>query len=64
MKERILYRRIGADFEVWVEKSWWVYDVIVCERGRTSVTTMKRLEDAKAMVEQMCAIARRGNHGR
>lgn len=60
MKERIMYRRIGADFEVWVERVWWSYDVVVVERGRTSTTTLKRLDDAKRMVDQMCVIARRG----
>ena len=59
MKERIMYRRVG-ELEVWIEKVWWSYDVVVVERGRTTVTTMKRLDDAKKMVNQMCVIARRG----
>lgn len=59
MKERIMYRRIG-DVEVWIERVWWSYDVVVVERGRTTVTTMKRLDDAKKMVNQMALIARRG----
>lgn len=59
MKERLMYRRVG-DVEVWIEKVWWSYDVVVVERGRTTVTTMKRLDDAKKMVNQLCVIARRG----
>ena len=59
MKERLMYRRIG-DVEVWIERVWWSYDVVVVERGRTTVTTMKRLDDAKKMVNQMALIARRG----
>ena len=59
MKERIMYRRIG-DVEVWIERVWWSYDVVVVERGRTTVTTLKRLDDAKKMVNQMALIARRG----
>lgn len=59
MKERIMYRRVG-ELEVWIERVWWSYDVVVVERGRTTVTTLKRLDDAKKMVNQMCVIARRG----
>ena len=59
MKERIMYRRIG-ELEVWIERVWWSYDVVTVERGRTTTTTMKRLDDAKRMVNQMCVIARRG----
>ena len=59
MKERIMYRRVG-ELEVWIEKVWWSYDVVVVERGRTTVTTLKKLDDAKKMVNQMCVIARRG----
>lgn len=59
MKERLMYRRIG-DVEVWIERVWWSYDVVVVERGRTTVTTLKRLDDAKKMVNQMALIARRG----
>lgn len=62
MKERIMYRRLG-EFEVWIERVFFSYDVVVIDRGRTTTTTMKRLEDAKRMVNQMCVIARRG-HGR
>ena len=60
MKERLMYRRLGVDFEVWVERVWWSYDVVVVDRGRTTVTTLKRLDDAKRMVDQMMLIARRG----
>lgn len=60
MKERIMYRRLG-EFEVWIEKVFFSYDVVVIDRGRTTTTTMKHLEDAKRMVEQMTKIARRGN---
>lgn len=59
MTERLMYRRIG-DVEVWIERVWWSYDVVVVERGRTTVTTMKKLDDAKKMVNQMALIARRG----
>ncbi len=59
MKERIMYRRVG-ELEVWIERVWWSYDVVVVKRGRTTVTTLKRLDDAKKMVNQMCVIARRG----
>ena len=59
MKERIMYRRVG-ELEVWIERVWWSYDVVVVERGRTTVTTLKKLDDAKKMVNQMCVIARRG----
>ena len=59
MTERLMYRRIG-DVEVWIERVWWSYDVVVVERGRTTTTTMKRLDDAKKMVNQMALIARRG----
>lgn len=59
MKERIMYRRVG-ELEVWIEKVWWSYDVVVVERGRTTVTTLKKLDDAKRMVNQMALIARRG----
>ena len=54
-----MYRRVG-ELEVWIEKVWWSYDVVVVERGRTTVTTLKKLDDAKKMVNQMCVIARRG----
>lgn len=60
MKERIMYRRLG-EFEVWIERVFFSYDVVVVDRGRTTTTTMKHLEDAKRMVEQMTKIARRGN---
>ena len=60
MKERIMYRRLG-EFEVWIEKVFFSYDVVVVDRGRTTTTTLKHLEDAKRMVEQMTKIARRGN---
>jgi ribosomal protein L17 len=60
MKERIMYRRLG-EFEVWIEKVFFSYDVVVIDRGRTTTTTLKHLEDAKRMVEQMTKIARRGN---
>lgn len=59
MTERLMYRRIG-DVEVWIERVWWSYDVVVVERGRTTVTTLKKLDDAKKMVNQMALIARRG----
>lgn len=59
MKERLMYRRVG-ELEVWIERVWWSYDVVVVERGRTTVTTLKRLDDAKKMVNQMALIARRG----
>lgn len=62
MKERIMYRRLG-EFEVWIERVFFSYDVVVIDRGRTTTTTMKRLEDAKRMVNQMCVIARRGRNG-
>ena len=58
MKERLTYRRVG-ELEVWIEWVWWSYDVVVIERGRTT-TTMRRLEDAKRMVNQLCVIARWG----
>ena len=60
MKERIMYRRLG-ELEVWIEKVFFSYDVVVIDRGRTTTTTLKHLEDAKRMVEQMTKIARRGN---
>jgi ribosomal protein L17 len=60
MKERIMYRRLG-EFEVWIEKVFFSYDVVVIDRGRTTTTTLKHLEDAKRMVEQMTKIARRNN---
>lgn len=60
MKERIMYRRLG-EFEVWIERVFFSYDVVVVDRGRTTTTTLKHLEDAKRMVEQMTKIARRGN---
>ena len=60
MKERIMYRRLG-EFEVWIERVFFSYDVVVIDRGRTTTTTLKHLEDAKRMVEQMTKIARRGN---
>lgn len=63
MKERLMYRRLG-EFEVWIERVFFSYDVVVIDRGRTTTTTLKHLEDAKRMVEQMTKIARRGNHGR
>ena len=62
MKERLMYRRLG-EFEVWIERVFFSYDVVVVDRGRTTTTTMKRLEDAKRMVNQMCVIARRGRNG-
>lgn len=60
MKQRIMYRRIGADFEVWIEKVFFSYDVVVVTSGRTTTTSMRNLDDAKRMVDQMCVIARRG----
>lgn len=60
MKERIMYRRLG-EFEVWIERVFFSYDVVVIDRGRTTTTTLRHLEDAKRMVEQMTKIARRGN---
>jgi ribosomal protein L17 len=60
MKERIMYRRLG-EFEVWIERVFFSYDVVVIDRGRTTTTTLKHLDDAKRMVEQMTKIARRGN---
>ena len=60
MKERIMYRRLG-ELEVWIEKVFFSYDVVVIDRGRTTTTTLKHLEDAKRMVEQMTKIARRNN---
>ena len=62
MKERIMYRRLG-EFEVWIERVFFSYDVVVIDRGRTTTTTLKHLDDAKRMVEQLTKIARRG-HGR
>ena len=62
MKERIMYRRVG-ELEVWIERVFFSYDVVVIDRGRTTTTTLKHLDDAKRMVEQMTKIARRG-HGR
>ena len=59
MKERLMYRRIG-EFEVWIERVFFSYDVVVVDRGRTTTTTMRHLEDAKRMVSQMALIARRG----
>lgn len=59
MKERLMYRRLG-EFEVWIEKVFFSYDVVVVERGRTTTTSMRSLDDAKRMVNQMCVIARRG----
>ena len=60
MKERIMYRRLG-EFEVWIERVFFSYDVVVIDRGRTTTTTLKHLDDAKRMVEQLTKIARRGN---
>ena len=60
MKERLMYRRIGVDFEVWIEKVFFSYDVVVVDRGRTTTTSMRSIDDAKRMVNQMCVIARRG----
>lgn len=54
---KLMYRRLG-EFEVWVERVWLSYDVVVVDRGRTTTTTFKRLDDAKRMVTQMCKIAR------
>ena len=59
MKERLMYRRLG-EFEVWIEKVFFSYDVVVVERGRTTTTSMRSFDDAKRMVNQMCVIARRG----
>lgn len=59
MKERIMYRRLG-EFEVWIERVFFSYDVVVVDRGRTTTTTVRHLDDAKKMVNQMCVIARRG----
>lgn len=59
MKERLMYRRIG-EFEVWIERVFFSYDVVVVDRGRTTTTSMRNLDDAKRMVSQMCVIARRG----
>ena len=57
MKQRIMYRRIG-DVEVWIEKVFFSYDVVVVDRGRTTTTSMRSLDDAKRMVSQMTKIAR------
>ena len=57
MNKRLMYRRLG-EFEVWIERVFFSYDVVVVDRGRTTTTTMKHLEDAKRMVEQMTKIAR------
>lgn len=57
MRQRIMYRRIG-DVEVWIEKVFFSYDVIVVDRGRTTTTSMRSLDDAKRMVSQMTKIAR------